>query len=153
MMRRTLVCTWIVCLLFGALGCGVLKKSGGEPVLRVGETITVTEPVSIADLSTNPETFVGQSVRLEGTVSGVCRGSGCWTEVQATDGSTFIAKSNDHSVLVATDCVGRKIVVQGVVTAMPAQGQQEEHDHEEGEEPHECPRPTYLVSTQGVELY
>lgn len=153
MIRRTVVWTWVVCLLAGALGCGVLNKSGGRPALKVGKAITVTKPVSITALSNNPETFVGQTVRLEGTVSGVCMGSGCWAEVQAADGSTFMAKSTDHSVLVPTDCLGRKIVVQGVVTAVPVQAQEEEHHHEEGEEPHECPRPTYLVTTQGVELY
>ena len=44
-------------------------------------------------------------------------------------------------------------MVQGVVTMMPAKvaeaHQHAEHDAAEG---HECPTPTYLISTQGAEL-
>jgi hypothetical protein len=44
-----------------------------------------------------------------------------------------------------------------VVTAMPPPGSeqagQEEHAAGEGEGAHECPKPTYLVATSGIELY
>jgi hypothetical protein len=75
-------------------------------------------------------------------------------EVSAPNGASFVARSLDERILVPKDCQGCRIVVQGVVTAMPARGQVAHAEHEPGEvEPgHSCPRPTYLVATQGVEL-
>lgn len=96
---------------------------------------------------------MGQTVRLEGTVSSVCKGSGCWVEVKAQDGSTMLAKSMDHSILVPMDCEGRHIVVQGVVTEMPAPAAENTPEPAQGEAPHECPQPTYLVATSGVQLF
>jgi len=50
----------------------------------------------------------------------------------------------------AKDCKGQRIVVQGVVTALAAMG----HDHDHGADvaAHECPMPSYVLSTQGAEL-
>jgi len=104
----------------------------------------------------HPDQYVGQVVRIEGTVSSVCKGSGCWVELRSTEGATIMAKSADHSILVPTDCEGRRIVVQGTMTAIPQDPADShgDHGHAEGaEEPHECPAPAYLVSTSGIELY
>jgi hypothetical protein len=125
-------------------GCGGGART---PSLHVGAPVTVEQPVSIAALAASPETFVGQTVRLEGTVKEVCQGLGCWVEVQDAKGTTFMAKSLDDSVLLPKDCAGRKVVVQGVVTALAT-------EHEEPAEPagHVCPRPEYVVATQGAML-
>jgi hypothetical protein len=53
---------------------------------------------------------------------------------------------------VPTNCEGRTIVVQGKFLKMEPRGEPEEHDHAEGEEPHECPQPVYLISLDAVEL-
>lgn len=153
MTRGSTLLTCVVCIIILLAGCGGKKTANEVAALKVGEAITVTEPVIISELAKVPEAFVGKTVRLEGIVSGVCKGSGCWTEVQAEDGSTFIARSLDHSLLVPTDCTGRKIVVQGEVIAIPPPEEEHDHEHEEGEKDHYCPRPNYLVSTQGIELY
>jgi hypothetical protein len=95
-------------------------------------------------------------VRLEGTVKSVCQGKGCWAEVVAPDGSTFLAKSLDDTILLPTDCAGRRIVVQGTVTSLgpagDAEAHAEEHAHGEVAEGHVCPRPAYVVATEGIEL-
>jgi hypothetical protein len=73
-------------------------------------------------------------------------------EVASARGGSFLAKSLDESVLLPKDCAGRKIVVQGVVTALPAPGAGA-HQHTEKEaEGHTCPAPSYVVATRGVEL-
>ncbi len=60
----------------------------------------------------------------------------------------LLAKSLDESVLVPKDCAGRRVVVQGVVTALPA-----EHKAEpQPTDGHACPRPEYVIATQGIEL-
>jgi hypothetical protein len=125
--------------------------TSGEP-LKVGAAITVKKPTDVGRLARNPRRYVGRTVRIEGTVKGVCQGMGCWVEVASARGATFLARSLDESVLLPKDCAGRKVVVQGVVTAMPAKGA-EAHQHAEPPgEGHVCPAPSYLISTQGVEL-
>ena len=129
-------------------GCaGHQTRSSSAPSLAVGAPITVTAPVSIAALAADPAPFEGQTVRLEGTVSSVCQGMGCWAEVKAADGSTFLAKSLDESVLLPKNCAGRKIVVQGVVTRLPSAAASEP-----AAEGHACPRPDYVVATSGARL-
>jgi len=129
----------------------------GEPApagdaIRVGAAITTKKATDIDKLAANPQRYVGKTVRIEGTVAKVCQGMGCWVEVASSKGTTFLAKSLDESVLLPKDCAGRKISVQGVVTVMPAKDA-EAHQHEEPVgEGHECPTPTYLISTLGAEL-
>lgn len=129
-------------------GCaGRQTRTSASPSLAVGTPITVTAPVSITALAADPASFEGQTVRLEGTVAAVCQGMGCWAEVKAADGSTFLARSLDESVLLPKDCAGRKIVVQGVVTRLPSAMASEPKP-----EGHACPRPDYVVATSGASL-
>jgi hypothetical protein len=125
--------------MFALLGCG------GAPATKVGAPVTVREPVAIDALAAAPATFAGQTVRLEGTVKSVCQGSGCWVEVEDKKGATFLAKSLDHSILLPTDCEGKRVVVQGVVTEMKP----EDAEHQESGDG-SCPSPTYVVVTQGA---
>jgi hypothetical protein len=120
--------------------------------LKVGAGITVRKPVDIEHLSTYPKRYVGRTVRLEGTVKKVCQGMGCWVEVASARGGSFLAKSLDESVLLPKDCAGQKIVVQGVVTALPAPGAAAQEHAQKEAVGHECPEPSYVVATQGVEL-
>jgi hypothetical protein len=120
---------------------------------KFGASVTLTDRTPISSLSDSPEAFVDKQVLIEGKVTGVCKGSGCWVRVEGKEGSSIIARSLDHSVTVPTDCEGRHILVQGAFLTMPVESsaKTEEEDHEEGEG-HECPRPTYVLSMDGVQL-
>jgi hypothetical protein len=150
MLRQRLVASVLVaCALLGC-ACGGPKDKGAS-ALQVGEPITVTAITPVAKLAAEPVTFAGQQVRIEGTVKAVCQGRGCWVEVTDKEGKSFLARSLDESVLLPKDCAGRKIVVQGVVTALPREAA-EEAKAAEAAEGHACPKPDYVVATQGVEL-
>lgn len=125
--------------------------SGTDPV-RVGAAITTRKATQIDKLAKDPRKYVGRTVRIEGTVRKVCQGAGCWVEVASSKGVTFLAKSLDESVLLPKDCAGRKIVVQGVVTMLPAEDSEAHQHADHAAEGHECPAPTFLLSTQGAEL-
>ncbi len=114
---------------------------------RFGAPVTVKKPVDIARLAKDPARYSGKTLRLEGVVKSVCQGRGCWVEVADAKGASFIARSLDESVLLPKDCTGRRIAVQGVLTTMPAAAAAEP-----AEEGHACPRPNYVLSTQGAEL-
>jgi hypothetical protein len=146
---RTWIAAGAICAL--ALPALAAKDSpDGSPVQRFGAPVTVKKAVDIRKLEKQPARFVGRTLRLEGVVKNVCQGRGCWVEVGGARGGSFIAKSLDESVLLPKDCKGWKVIVQGVLTTLPQEGH--EHAAAEGEQPHECPQPEYVLSTQGVEL-
>ncbi len=136
-------------LLVSALAMPALASEvPSSDLQRFGSVVTKKKPVSLARLQGAPARFAGKTLRIEGVVKDVCQGQGCWVEVEDDRGATFLAKSLDESVLLPKDCKGRRIVVQGVVKALPAKG----HEHEAAGEPHECPSPSFVLATQGVEL-
>jgi hypothetical protein len=123
--------------------------AGSAAPVQVGSKITVKKAVDIDKLAKDPEKFVGQTVRLEGRVKAVCQGLGCWVEVENRKGTSFLAKSLDESIRLPKDCVGRTVVVEGVVTKLLPKPPTEEELAQEG---HACPQPTYLVATKGAML-
>lgn len=128
------------------------KEDAGAPK-KIGAAITVKKAVDLAKLEKHPKRFVGQTVRLEGSIKEVCQGAGCWVRVTNAKGAAFLAKSLDESVLLPNDSAGRRIVVQGVVTEMAARDAEAHKAHDCAAEGHECPTPSYLVATQGIELF
>lgn len=112
-----------------------------------GAPVTVKKSTDVARLAKAPEKFNGRVLRIEGTVQNVCQGAGCWVEVSDGKGASFIARSLDESVLLPKDCKGQHVVLQGLLTTMP-----QEKPAEGSEKPHDCPAPTYVLSTQGVVL-
>lgn len=124
-------------------------------VVKVGAPLTVKKPVDIAALAKKPAKFAGKTVRLEGVVKDVCQGRGCWVEVEGPKGASFMARSLDHSILLPKDCKGRRIVVEGVVTAMKESPEEHSaHAGEATEEPagHACPVTEWVVATTGAEV-
>lgn len=145
--------TWIAAVAICALALPALAGTdtpSTTEVQRFGEPVTIRKAVDLKKLEKQPEKYVGRTLRLEGVVKNVCQGRGCWVEVAGRRGGAFIAKSLDESLLLPKDCKGWNVVVQGLLVEMP----QEDHNHAEeaGAAPHECPKPEYVLSTQGVEL-
>jgi len=137
------------------MGCALLlataataggNKEGGAEAQKFGAKVTVRKAVDVARLAKDPARFAGRTIRLEGTVKEVCQGRGCWVEVEA-NGASFMARSLDETVLLPRDCKGRKVVVQGIVKALPRAIKEEPK-----EEGHACPKPEWVVATAGAEL-
>lgn len=137
----------LLCCAFALPAFAETAPALGDGPLKVGAPVTAKKKVDIAKLGKAPEKFVGKTILLEGVVKEVCQGRGCWVEVANPKGASFMARSLDETVLLPKDCKGRRVVVQGVVSAMPAKT----HEHSE-EAGHSCPQPQYVVATQGIEL-
>jgi len=136
-----------VCALFVAgLAVAAEEKAGDGTVQKIGGPITVKKALPVSKLAKNPARFAARTVKIEGVVKDVCQGMGCWIEVEA-DGASFLARSLDESVLVPKDCKGRKVVVQGVVKTLPKAAKEEA-----APEGHACPKPEWVLATEGVEL-
>ena len=148
-LRKLLPATLLLCF---ASTVFAGAPASGTDAIRVGAAITTKKATDIDKLAKDPKKYVGRTLRIDGTVKKVCQGAGCWVEVASSKGTTFLAKSLDESVLLPKDCSGRKIVVQGIVTMMPAKDAEAHQHADHAAEGHECPTPTYLISTQGAEL-
>ena len=147
MRRHFLFATLFAIALAAPVFAGDAAKTENQ---RFGAPVVEKKSTPIAKIAKKPARFEGKTLRIEGVVTNVCQGQGCWVEVQDAKGATFMAKSLDESVLVPKDIKGQRIVVQGVVKALPAKGH--DHDHGPGVAAHECPTPSYVLSTHGVEL-
>ena len=91
-------------------GCGK-----GE---QYGEKLTVTEVTAVSDILSNPASFAGRTVRIEGEISRECP-SGCWFDVK--DGAATIYVDIAPQGLAIPQHVGSKIVVEGTVSTESGQ--------------------------------
>ncbi len=120
-----------------------------------GEPITVENATALNELMTNPDAFVGQTILVEGHVTGRCQGSSCWVSLDTGDPEApFFVRSADHSFAFPEACDNSNVRIQGVWTVITPEV--EEHEHEEGEEEmeegHVCPEPQYFLDPVGVEI-
>ena len=125
-------------------------KKAAESQKTAAKITTIGSIATLAD---------GTPVEIEGEITKVCQGKGCWVEV--TDGqNAIIAKSFGDKVLFPKTCVGQKVHIVGAVKVVKAADQCGKHKHEEEEEgedhkqvqPHECPKPAVCVSIQNARL-
>jgi hypothetical protein len=72
--------------------------------------------VPLAKLLSEPEAFVGQTVRVEGTVGDVCPRMGCWMQIHDGDGGRHVRfKVKDGEMVFPLQAVGHRVVAQGVL--------------------------------------
>jgi len=117
-----------------------------------GQRVAGATPVKLGELAARAADLGGQTVRVEGVVSGVCQHRGCWVEI--SDGAhRVIAKSLDHGIAFPRDAVGKRMIIEGPlrVGAVPSCGGGEHAQHAEPEG-HSCPQPDLLVEVRGAVL-
>ena len=129
--------------------CASLCLAEGEAKAKTHhKNLTLKEATSIKSITAEPQTFVGKEVLVSGKVTSVCKGSGCWVEVENADGEKIICKSLDESVTVPKDCEGKFIQVQGKVKEDKKASGKAEMKKEPGMAEHACPAPKLLVSME-----
>ena len=85
---------------------------------KFGTGVSLAESTPLADLLDRPADFAGQTVRVEGIVSAVCAGMGCWmafAPAAAQDGRTMLVKVDDGVIVFPLSAKGRRAAAQGVV--------------------------------------
>jgi hypothetical protein len=88
-----------------------------------GDGVAITEPTPIDRLLTEPETFVGKTVRVDGTVLDVCPAKGCWMELGSEAGKIRI-KVEDDVIVFPADAKGRPAAAEGVLEAIEMKREQ-----------------------------
>ena len=81
-----------------------------------GEPLSDATPVRIADLSADPEAYVGQSVKVVGLVDDVCPMKGCWVDIlDRRSRATVRLKVQDDVIVFPAEAKGREIVAEGTL--------------------------------------
>ena len=114
---------FLALLLAGALGACQGEPRDVTPAAAAyeafGEAFEPVDAVPVRAVVAEPARFVGQAVKVEGTVREVCRMKGCWLTLDAGDGRyvrVSVPREDDGYVFtVPTDIDGRRVVVSGLL--------------------------------------
>jgi cytochrome c-type biogenesis protein CcmE len=105
-----------------------------------GAGVGDSQSVSIADISADPQSFEGKTVRVEGMVTDVCVKRGCWFEMAGNaPGEKIRFKVDDGEMVFPVDAKGKRAVAEGklvtkVLTVEEARAQAEYFAKESGKE-------------------
>ena len=144
-----------------ALGLLTVVSACSEPELpftQYGEALTLTETTSVSDVLADPDAYVGQHLRVEGTVTGVCEQQGCWIAVAGeNEAEPLRVKVEDGVIVFPQTAMGCHARVEGVMekfelTMEQAVAQAEHHAEEQGFEfdPASVTGPAVIYQLRGL---
>ena len=125
---------------FGLLAAVCACTTSEASFTQYGEALTLTEITSISAILSDPEAYLDEHVRVEGTVVGVCEMRGCWIALAGeNDGEQIRVKVEDGVMVFPMTAMGLHARVEGVVekielTMEQALEQAQHHAEEHGEE-------------------
>ena len=106
---------------------------------RYGEGVTLDKAVAIEQLLAKPADYLGQEIRVDGTITGVCKKRGCWMQLTDEKGNGVRIKVEDGVIVFPATSMGQKASAQGVFEGIPAGVQAKKHEGKEHEgEKHEA---------------
>ena len=164
-MKRHTAVLLIFALFLGACGAeqadapAAAATDTASPYDVFGEAFSDEGAVPVQAVVAEREQYVGQSVKVEGTVAEVCQMEGCWLTIHAGEGDNiriFVARdeSGAYAFTVPTDISGRRVVVQGTLAEETLlEGTQRHLAEDAGREVDEetlAPKAELQLTAQGV---
>lgn len=123
----------------------------------VGEAITPEDAVPVRTVAAEAGRYVGQPVKLEGTIAKVCQMKGCWLTLDAGDGQAVRVAvprnaEGDYVFTFPTDVSGRRVVVQGELSETTLSEETQRHLAEDAGETLEevKPKPELHLAATGA---
>ena len=118
----------------------ILPAAAGEGK-AYGEPLTGKDSMPIHELLKDPDPFLGEVVRVEGLVTGVCEKRGCWMSLASNDleFEEIRIKVEDGVIVFPMEAKGKHAVAEGVLAKIEMTMEQtldymkhhaEEHDEE-----------------------
>jgi len=102
----------IVLVLFFSMGVILAQTEGAN----YGAEITLKEKTKISDILADPESYLDQTVLVEGEILEVCPMMGCWMELKSDDGEGMIkVKVKDGEIVFPVEAKGSTALVEGKV--------------------------------------
>lgn len=84
-----------------------------------GAGVKEPETTSVSKMMTNPDAYVGKTVRIEGQVVDVCPMKGCWMELEERDGgSRMRVRVEDGVIVFPVTAKGKTAVAEGTLEAI-----------------------------------
>jgi hypothetical protein len=126
--------------------------------VKLGKPLELKEPVSIADVTAKPDTYLDKQVQVKGKVTEVCQMMGCWMALAdpATNKSIRI-KVKDGEIVFPKDAAGKTAIAEGklVKISMTKEQAVEQAKHEAEEQgkkfnPKSVKGPTVNYQIQGT---
>ncbi len=112
-MRKTLGFAMVVMAVL-ALSVGALVAK--EQIF--GEGISSTETMKVSELLADPDKYVGETVRVQGTAVAVCKHRGCWVSIASdVDGEFVRFKVKAGVIVFPPEIMGETLIAEGVWTA------------------------------------
>ena len=88
----------------------------GEQVY--GKGITGKELHKISEVLADPDAFIGQIVRVQGTAVAGCAHRGCWINIASDkEGQTIRMQVKDGEIVFPPEIIGETVIAEGVWTA------------------------------------
>jgi len=128
-------------------------KTYGEPLSRM-------DSIKISELIAHSDKYAGQTVRVEGLVTGVCEKRGCWMSLASDKEFEEVRiKAEDGVIVFPIEAKGKQAVAEGVFTQIELTMEQtlaraKHHAEEHGEpyEPEKITKPAvwYQIDVTGA---
>ena len=81
-----------------------------------GEALSGVSAVRIAELTSSPEKYLGEKIRVEGLVEDICPMKGCWIDIlESQSRETIRFKVADGVIVFPVEAKGREVVAEGVL--------------------------------------
>jgi hypothetical protein len=88
----------------------------GEKVFGAG--VSAPDTLLISDLLSQPDSYVGKTVRVQGTVVGLCKHRGCWINLASdNEGEVVRIKVQDGVIVFPPEILGEMVIAEGEWTA------------------------------------
>jgi hypothetical protein len=112
-MKRTLAALVAMIAFAAAAPAGDLSGTS------YGDGVTISDPVAIPTLLSDPDDFVGQKVRVDGVITAVCAKRGCWMQVTDPDtGQGIRVKVEDGVIVFPYESMGHRAAAEGIFEAI-----------------------------------
>lgn len=123
---------------------------------KYGKKITLKDKTKVSEILEKPESYLGKSVLINGTIVDVCSKRGCWIEVASDKPYQKIkVKVNDGEIVFPMSAKGKNATVQGEVYKITLTKEQAiekmKHDFEEYGTPYDTTKaqPTTIYQIKG----
>ncbi len=103
----------VLALLFGPLA---LAHEGHhhDHGKSYGQGLTGEDTIAISELLAHPDKYIDKTVRVEGTVTGVCEKRGCWMSIASDkEFESLRIKVKDGEIVFPANAKGKRAIAEG----------------------------------------
>ena len=143
-------------LILVALCVAVTAAQDKAPEKKYGGGVTLTTATTVESLLSQPDKFLGKTVRVDGVITAVCEMAGCWMELSDPKaGKSLRFKVDDGVIVFPVSAKGRRASAEGVFEKVSGEMAKEyEADRQKSKSGDTtAPPPSFQVKASGAVIY